>query len=163
MKINTNFITFVLEKQNILVMKSYLVAFFLVFTLFVSIRGNSQWIYGGGMKYNTNTEIKAIALNAKVGKDISEKFDANVDFAYYLSKKVTWSIDLDIHYKLVNISDKLIVNPVAGLNFTKTEVINNSLGVGLSFRVPDDRYTYYFEPKWILDNSQFVFNVGVFF
>lgn len=134
-----------------------------LFLLLFSTHGYSQWFYGGGMRYNTNTEFKAIALNAKVGKDISEKFDANVDFSYYLSKKVTWSLDLDVHYRLFNISDKVIINPIAGLNFTKTEVINNSLGIGVSIRVPDEKYTYYFEPKWILDNSQFVFNVGVLF
>ncbi len=157
------YITFVLERQKILVMKSWYGAFWVIFFLLFAMSGNSQWIYGGGMRYNTNTAFKAIALNAKVGKDISEKFDANVDFSYYLSKKATWSIDLDLHYKLINISDKLIINPVAGLNFTKTDVINNSLGLGASIRVPDEKYTYYFEPKWILDNSQFVFNVGVLF
>lgn len=144
-------------------MKSWFGAFWVMIFLLFSWHGNSQWIYGAGMRYNTNTEFKAIALNAKVGKDISEKFDANVDFSYYLSKKASWSIDLDLHYRLVNISDKLIINPVAGINFTKTEVINNSLGLGASIRVPDEKYTYYFEPKWILDNSQFVFNVGVLF
>lgn len=124
---------------------------------------SAQWIFGGGMKFNSNTEFKALALNGKVGKDINEKFDANVDIAYYIESKATWSFDFDIHYKLLNLNDNFILNPVAGINFTNTSVINNSLALGLSMRVITDQYTYYLEPKWILDNKQFVLSVGVLF
>lgn len=122
---------------------------------------SSQWVFGGGMKFNNNNEFKALAINAKVGKDISDKFDLNVDIAHYIASKATWSFDFDLHYRLFNLNDKLIINPVAGINFTKTSVVNNSLGLGISFRIPDDNYTYFLEPKWILDNQQFVFCVGV--
>lgn len=122
---------------------------------------SSQWVFGGGMKFNNNNEFKALAINGKVGKDIADKLDLNVDIAYYVASKAKWSFDFDIHYNLFNLNDKLIINPMAGVNFTKTSVVNNSVGLGVSFRIPDDDYTYYLEPKWILDHQQFVFSVGV--
>lgn len=122
---------------------------------------SAQWKYGGGMKFNNNTEFKALAINAKVGKDIAERFDFNVDIAYYIASKASWSFDFDLHYRLFNINDKLLVDPVAGINFTKTNVVNNSLGIGVFFRIPNEKFTYYVEPKWILDNKQFVLGIGV--
>ena len=124
---------------------------------------SSQWIYGGGMKFNTNDDFKALALNAKIGKDISEQFDVNVDISYYLASKATWSFDFDLQYRLFNINDRLIINPVAGINFTRTAITNNSLLLGASIKVPDDDYTYFIEPKWILDYKQFIFSIGVLF
>jgi len=130
----------------------------------------AQFQFGGGMKFNTNNQFKALGLNAKVGKDISEKFDINVDIAYYLATKASWSFDFNLHYRLFNLDDKLILNPMAGINFTRTDfdkdsksVLNNSLNLGVSMRVPTDKYTYYIEPQWILDNGQFVFSVGVLY
>jgi len=123
----------------------------------------AQWVFGGGLKFNSNNEFKALGIHAKVGKDISDKFDINTDLIYYLGSKASWSFDIDLHYHLFNINDNVILNPLAGINFTNTSVINNSLLLGLSLRLPTDKYTYYFEPKWILDNDQIVFGVGVLF
>ncbi len=131
---------------------------------------DAQFQFGGGMKFNTNNQFKALGLNAKIGKDIAEKFDINVDIAYYLATKASWSFDFNLHYRLFNLDDKLILNPTAGINFTRTDfdkdsnsVLNNSLNLGVSLRVPTDKYTYYIEPQWILDNGQFVFSVGVLY
>jgi hypothetical protein len=122
---------------------------------------SGQWVYGGGMKFNSNSEFSALGINAKVGKDIAEKLDLNVDIAYYIASRATFSLDFDLHYRLFNISDKISINPFAGINFTNTSITNNSLSLGMSFRVPDQKYTYYMEPRWILDNKQFVFSIGV--
>lgn len=124
---------------------------------------SAQWVFGGGLKFNSNIDFKALGLHAKIGKDISEKFDINTDLIYYLGSKASWAFDVDLHYRLFNISDKVIINPVAGINFTKTSVINNSLLLGASIRFPTDKYTYYLEPKWILDNDQIVIGIGVLF
>lgn len=123
----------------------------------------SQFYFGGGMKFNTNNEFKALGLNAKVGKDIAEKFDINADISYYIASKASWSFDFDLHYRLLNIGDKIYINPMAGINFTRTTITNNSLSLGASVRVPTDKYTYFIEPRWILDNAQFVFSVGVLY
>lgn len=135
----------------------------LLIFLFICINMQAQWIYGGGMKFNSNDEFKALGLNAKVGKDIGEKFDLNADVCYYLASKASWSFDFDLHYHLFNVNDEVILNPMAGINFTSTDVINNSLLLGASFRFPTDKYTYYLEPKWILDNNQLVISAGVLF
>ncbi len=113
------------------------------------------------MKFNTNTDFKALALHLKAGKDIAEKFDINTDIAYYIASKATWSIDFDLQYHLVNLNDNFLLRPFAGINFTKTSVINNSLALGMAMKIPTEKYTYYLEPRWILDNSQLVVTVGV--
>ena len=144
-------------------MKSSVPIFLLFFGLISFSRVTGQFQIGGGMKFNTNSEFKALGINAKAGKDIAEKLDLNVDIAYYLGSKASWSFDFDLHYRLFNLDDKLIVNPMAGINFTRTSVTNNSLSLGVSLRVPTDQYTYYIEPRWILDNQQFVFSVGALY
>ena len=140
------------------------------FYLLINTALHGQFQFGGGMKFNTNDQFKALGLNAKVGKDIAEKFDINVDIAYYLATKATWSFDFDLHYRLFNLDDKLILNPMAGINFTRNDfnkdnesVLNSSLSLGASLRVPTEKYTYYIEPRWILDFGQFVFSVGILY
>lgn len=123
----------------------------------------AQFYFGGGMKFNSNNDFKALGLNAKVGKDIAEKFDINADFTYYIASKASWSLDLDLHYRLFNVAERLYISPMAGINFTRTTVTNNSLSLGASLKVPTDKYTYFVEPRWILDNAQFVFSVGVIY
>jgi hypothetical protein len=149
---------------------SYTQILIVAFFLLSYFNASAQFQFGGGMKFNTNNQFKALGLNAKIGKDISEKFDFNVDVAYYLATKASWSFDFNLHYRLFNLDDKLILNPTAGINFTRTDfdkdsnsVLNNSLNLGVSLRVPTDKYTYYIEPQWILDNGQFVFSVGVLY
>ena len=150
--------------QNHLSMKHHLFkGLFVLFLFFHVQHAHSQLYFGGGMKFNSNTEFKALGLNAKVGKDISEKFEINTDFTYYIGSKASWSLDLDLHYRLFNFNDKLFISPMGGLNFTKTSVINNSISLGASFKVPSEKYTYFVEPRWILDDSQFVFSVGVIY
>ncbi len=138
----------------------YIYTLVVLTTLIISSEVSAQFYYGGGMKFNTNNEFKALAINGKIGKDIAEKLDLNVDIAYYLASKASWSFDFDLQYKLLNIDDKLILNPLAGINFTRTSVTNNSLSLGVSIKVPTDKYTYFIEPRWILDYGQFVFSVG---
>lgn len=149
---------------------SYTQILIVAFFILSYFNASAQFQFGGGMKFNTNNQFKALGLNAKIVKDISEKFDINVDVAYYLATKASWSFDFNLHYRLFNLDDKLILNPTAGINFTRTDfdkdsnsVLNNSLNLGVSLRVPTDKYTYYIEPQWILDNGQFVFSVGVLY
>ncbi|MBK8670561.1 MAG: hypothetical protein IPN89_14340 [Saprospiraceae bacterium] len=129
----------------------------------VCFHAEAQFQFGGGMKFNSNTDFKAVAVNAKFKKNVSDRFDGNVDVAYYIASKASWSVDLDMHYRLFNINDKVLLNPFAGINFTKTSLINTSLSLGGSVLVPTDKYTYFIEPRWILDFNQFVFSVGILY
>ncbi len=141
-------------------MKPYLI---LLIVTMLAIQLNAQWYYGGGLKYNTNNEFKAIAINAKVGKDVSEKFDVDLDLAYYIASSAKWAIDANIQYRLLQIGDVFRLNPLAGINFTKSGKFYNSLLLGVSMKVIDDRYTYYLEPKWILNEDQLSISIGVLF
>lgn len=135
----------------------------LAFLFFTAISHSvySQWIFGGGLKFNSNDQFKGVAPHLKVGKDISDNFDINLDFAYYLASKADLSFDIDLHYRLFNIADKVLINPVAGINFTRIESFKNSLSLGASLRILGDKYGYYIEPKYILNDRQFVLGIGV--
>lgn len=122
---------------------------------------NAQFYFGGGMKFNNNSSFKALGLNAKGAYGFNEKFDINVDATYYIAAKASWSFDFDFQYRLFNISEKVFVRPFAGLNFLRTTITENSLSLGASLRVPAEKYTYYVEPRWILDGSMFVFSAGI--
>jgi len=122
-----------------------------------------QWYFGGGMTFNSNPDYKALGLTGKVGVGVSEKFDVNTNVTYYLASRASWAFDFDLHYNLLNLNENFILNPFAGINFTRTDIINNSLNLGVAIKVPTEQYTYYAEPRWILDNRQFVLGVGVIF
>ncbi len=126
---------------------------------------SAQWIFGGGVKYNTNNSFKAFAINGKFGKDISEKFDIDLDVSYYIASKATWAFDLNCHYRLLTIGNTVSINPLAGINFTKIKSNNlySSLLLGFSTKISADRYTYYIEPKWVMNDNQLSLSVGVLF
>jgi outer membrane autotransporter protein len=122
-----------------------------------------QFYFGGGMTFNSNSDYKALGLTGKVGMGVSDKFDVNTNITYYLASRASWAFDFDLHYNLVNLNENFILNPFAGINFTRTDITNNSLNLGIAIKVPTDQYTYYAEPRWILDNSQFALGIGVIF
>lgn len=137
----------------------------LVFTLSIVSTTISfgQWYFGGGMTFNSNPDYKALGLTGKVGVGVSEKFDVNTNVTYYLASRASWAFDFDLHYNLLNLNENFILNPFAGINFTRTDITNNSLNLGVAIKVPTEQYTYYAEPRWILDNRQFVLGIGVIF
>jgi hypothetical protein len=122
---------------------------------------SSQIYYGGGMSFNSNANYKALGLTAKLGVPVSEKFDLNGNVTYYLASQASFAFDADVHYKLFNLDDRVLLNPFGGINFTRTDITNNSLSLGISLKVIAEDYTYYFEPRWILDNKQIVITIGV--
>jgi hypothetical protein len=133
----------------------------LIAGFFYTTTARAQFYFGGGMKFNNNSGFKALGLNAKGAYGFNEKFDINVDATYYIAAKASWSFDFDFQYRLFNISEKVFVRPFAGLNFLRTTITENSLSLGASLRVPAEKYTYYVEPRWILDGSMFVFSAGI--
>lgn len=141
-------------------MKTHILFLFLIFT---SAQLSAQWFYGGGVKYNANNEFKAIAVNAKIGTDISSNFDLDLDAAYYIASTAKWAFDANLHYRLLHIADVFRLSPLAGINFTKASRIYNSILLGVSMKVIDDNYTYYLEPKWILNEDQISISIGVLF
>lgn len=141
--------------------KMLVTSLLLLATCFHPSGSQAQLYFGGGMKFNNNKDFKALGLNGKVAYGISDKFDINSDITYYLAAKASWSFDFDLHYKLFNISEKVYFRPFAGINFTRTSITNNSLSLGASIRVPSDKFTYYAEPRYILDGGMFIFSAGI--
>jgi len=137
--------------------------FIFTFSIILVQISYGQFYFGGGMTFNSNPDYKALGLTGKAGMGVSEKFDVNTNVTYYLASRASWAFDFDLHYKLVNLNDNFMLHPFAGVNFTKTDITNNSLNLGIAIKVPTDEYTYYAEPRWILDNSQFALGIGVIF
>lgn len=131
--------------------------------LLIGFSSQAQFMFGGGLKYNTNNQFSALAPNAKVVLGIGDNFDINVDAAYYLSKQAGWSFDADLHYRLLTIADKIRIEPFAGLDFTKTTKFTNSLLFGAALKYLGDHNHIYLEPKWILNDKQLVISAGVLF
>lgn len=140
----------------------YLIFIFILSIMSVHV-SYGQFYFGGGMTFNSNPDYKALGLTGKIGMCVSEKFDVNTNVIYYLASRASWAFDFDLHYNLVNLNDNFILNPFAGVNFTRTDITNNSLNLGIAIKVPTDQYTYYAEPRWILDNRQFALGIGVIF
>ncbi|MEZ4912419.1 MAG: hypothetical protein R2774_16335, partial [Saprospiraceae bacterium] len=91
-------------------------------------------------------------------------FNIHANATYYFSDDASWSLDGDLHYKLLNINDGgFVLDPFAGINFTRTSTTNNSLNLGLFLKYQTEKMGYFLEPRWILDNNQFVLTVGVLF
>ena len=125
----------------------------------------SQVFFGGGLSFNSNSVFNTVGLTGKVGVWASDKIDLNGNITYYFTNKASFAFDIDAHYKLFNLGDKLYINPFAGINFTRMKDIepnytNNSLNLGISFRIPSEQYLYFIAPRWILDYKQFVVTIG---
>jgi len=129
-----------------------------VLCVIVPFVGKAQIYFGGGMSYNSNSAKNALGVMAKVGIGIADRFDINGNATYYLRKETPLSFDLDLHYRLINLSEHFLIHPFVGVNFTGS---NNSIAFGTSFKVPTESSTYFFEPRYILDGKQWVFTLGI--
>ncbi|KXK39993.1 MAG: hypothetical protein J5I52_04580 [Saprospiraceae bacterium] len=137
--------------------------FILLLCIFFFSQTQAQFKLGAGVKYNANNNFKAFGINGKIEKDVSDAFDVGVDAGYYFGKNISWSFDASLNYHLMGRDVRFQLIPMAGINFSKTANITNSLLLGLSARVVSDNLTYFLEPRWIFNNDQIVLNIGVFF
>ena len=133
-----------------------------IFSLFMlsPFIGKAQIYFGGGLAYNANNAQNALGAMAKVGVGISEDFDINGNATYYFRKNTPWSLDFDLHYKLLNLGEKFLIRPFAGINVTGS---NTSFALGTSLKVPTDGLTFYLEPRYIFDGKQWVISAGIIF
>lgn len=127
----------------------------------ISINADAQLHFGGGFSLNTETVYSGFGPQAKLALGLGDKLELNGMFTYYLRKETLYAVDFDLHYRLINISDKVLINPFAGLNFTRTTITDSSLNLGVSLRFPTEKLTYYLEPKMVFDRSQFVIAFGI--
>lgn len=135
-----------------------------IFICLFSFNAQAQFSFGGGLRFNNNNVYHAIGLMGKATFGLNANLNIHANATYYFSDDASWSFDGDIHYKLLDVNDgAFIINPFAGLNFTRTSTTNNSLSLGLFLKYQTEKLGYFLEPRWILDDNQFVISVGVLF
>ncbi len=117
--------------------------------------------FGGGVAYNTDSLMRALGVQAKFSGSISEKFVLHGNGTYYFKKGTYYAIDGDLHYQFINFKDQFLINPFAGINLTRTTKTNTSLNLGIGFVVMRENFHYYIEPKFIVDDSQFIISMGI--
>jgi|SRR5690606_18212407 len=134
-----------------------------IFGLLISsgIKAQDGIHFGGGFVYNTDSLMRAMGIQAKLSGSISDRFVLHGAGTYYFRKETYYAIDADLHYRFINLNDIFTINPFAGINLTRTTKTNTSLNLGLSFMLFRDNYHFYFEPKFIVDDSQFLMSLGI--
>lgn len=135
----------------------------LIILLFTGFKMNAQdgIHFGGGFMYNTDSLMRAMGIQAKLSGSISDRFVLHGAGTYFFRKETYYSIDADLHYRFINLNEVFTINPFAGINLTRTTKTNTSLNVGLSLMLFRDNYHFYFEPKFIVDDSQFLMSLGI--
>lgn len=119
--------------------------------------------FGAGIQLVDGFEI--LGLQGKAIYGIDEKFDIAGAFTFYLEDGTGFGIDIDGQYKLLNVSDKFNLYPIAGLNVTKYSTGSNfGINIGAMFDFVFESYRFYAEPKIILkDGSPIVISGGILF
>ena len=135
----------------------------LFFCSFCWLSSYSQLSFGLGGSYVADGGAFGISGKGLLG--LSENIDFAPTFTFWLEDGVDYSFDLDVHYRLLNISDNIILNPLAGINITKAASTEIGINIGASFRYQmNEGGAVYFEPKYVIDNfNSLVFGFGYFF
>jgi hypothetical protein len=90
------------------------------------------------------------------GVNVSEKIAFSGAFTYYFKKNNVFGVDLDTHFKIIEISE-VKVSPIAGINIRQTDSkVNTGLQLGFFIEIPKDEYHLYLEPKAILDDNSVI-------
>lgn len=158
-----------------------------VFVLCFAISANAQLSVGGGLGFNEKSG--SAGITAKGWYDVNDQIAITPSISYFFGSGAILgynqnilSVDVNGTYAF-DIIDKLIVYPVAGLNFSSYKTGGSSvlfsnqidipgvsatsfgvnIGAGAQYQFTDS-LSVYFEPKFIASNySQIVVNVGVLF
>lgn len=107
-----------------------------------------------------------VGLQGKGYIGVSEDIMLSPTFTFWLGSGPDWSLDTDVHYKLLTLGERFDLNPFAGLNFVKAGGETNvAINAGASFRFHlNSGASIYVEPKYvIIDNSGFVISAGYLF
>lgn len=125
--------------------------------------GFSQFNLGAGGQLITDDTI--FGIQGKALFEINDQFDAAGTFTFHLDDNADWTIDLDAHYTLLEISESFNIAPLAGLSIT-SEPGNTAVGLNLGgffdFIMGEKERHIYIEPKVILGGvSSFVISAGL--
>ena len=122
--------------------------------LFVSLACSAQLKFGAGI---TLADFDEFGIQGKLLYDLEDKTDVPLDGAatfsiYFIDPGSAWTLDLDGHYRLLTISDKVEFDPLAGIQILRVSAFGNGdtdigLNLGGHFTINTDKYTIYAQPK----------------
>jgi len=123
----------------------------------------AQLYYGAGAQFNV--DASALGIQGKLFYEYDETYRGSGTFTLHFDQVLNWTIDLDGHYKLFEISDSFNFAPLGGLaiiDFNGGTRVGLNLGAFFDFDF-DERHVY-LEPKLTFrDGSAFIISGGVFF
>ncbi|NNF33131.1 MAG: hypothetical protein HKN68_03435 [Saprospiraceae bacterium] len=157
-------------------MKKVLLSFFAVacFCFTSSAQDEGAFRFGAGVQLYDISE--AVGIQGKAVYGLNETLDIGGAFTYWLEDFIQFSIDANVQYKGLDVSESFKLQPLAGLTYLKTESVNlggfgsiggstTQLHVGASFRfVLEGGMTIYADPILILnDGSGVNISAGILF
>ena len=131
--------------------------------LCISYFGKSQISFGGGITYDVGDKIGLRVLSAF---DVDDSWRGQVSYSNFFSD---WAIDLDAHYKLVEIGDfdEGLITPFAGFNInrdTDTDDTDMGINLGLNLSTTIEEYDIFLEPKVTIGGiGGLVISAGILF
>ena len=113
-----------------------------------------QLHFGAGLSL---VSLDNLGVQGKVIVDLEGRTDQPLEgvgsFTYiFIDEGSAWAVDLDAHYRILKISDKFEVDPLAGIQIARVSAFgngNSDLGFNLGghFTIPLEKFTLYVEPK----------------
>ncbi len=148
--------------------KTYLIT---IGFLFVSLACSAQLKFGAGASLAAFDEF---GVQGKILYNLENKTDVPIDAAgtftvYFTNPGSAWTIDLDSHYRLLTISDKVEFDPLAGIQILRVSAFgfgdtDIGLNLGGHFTINSDKYIIYAQPKITIGGVDgFVLAGGIMF
>ena len=145
-------------------MKKVLLSLFAVlcFGFTSTAQDEGTFRFGAGVQL---FDFDAFGIQGKAIYGLNETLDINGAFTYWLEDGYDFSIDANVQYKGLDVSESFKLQPLAGLTYFKTESVSvpgvgtfggstTSLHIGASFRfVLEGGTTIYAEPILLLDDG----------
>lgn len=142
--------------------------FTLSFIICSYVFGFSQFHFGAGLQLIS--EGTDFGGQGKAVYEINDNFDVAGTFTYHFGNTPDWTIDLDAHYTILELSDNFHISPLAGLSYSKDVAdmgeVKNKLGLNLGgildFIAGEKERHVYIEPKVIIGGvKSFVIAGGI--
>ncbi len=132
--------------------------------LFVGTICNAQLNFGLGTQVVLDNIV--FGTQGKVMYELEDKWRVSATFTYHFDREFDWTIDSDIHYKLITLGSDTHLAPLVGFNINNGPLrgidIGANLGVFADFLI--ENFRLYIEPKFVFkQQSTFVISGGFFF
>jgi len=141
-----------------------------VFSCLMSIGAFAQFSFGSGA--TLILDGSSFGVQGKAIYNVDETWSGAGTFSYIFESNVTaYSIDLDAHYKLLDVSEDFSLTPIAGLNIARVSVagfsntdVGLNLGAMFGLTLGEAGTNIYIEPKIVIGGwESLVISGGVLF